>query len=587
MHEGSAVITYTREDSGLVITEPAHAINWPVDFNFADDEPGDGEIYAEDQIRATEVVITDDGEGGNETNTTRQINIFPLPSDEYEQSTFSDKVITVDVTIENNGNSDLYNVEFEFAPTGWDFFRDPTFFWPTTAGPEYDGTWFMLDEFPLGATETFTIQVIVVKEVPIGEHRLPIVYNGFYFNDGSLGDATEFAATNGGDDLEVYFSIIVTDGQLDCYIDNVWIPDGADYEEDTTYFMIDVDIYNLEGYSFIDVLAWADFTGTPFYDPIVTERDADGMIDYATVNRVIPAEENPTDYWGYAGGSDDELDLAFMVDSQVDLIPDLYPFTVTVTAIIEETLEEVTTTVQGVIEIQGYGPRVYISAFTTSEIEAGNFFDLNMTFSNDGDDDLRDTWVFIAADDTVPAGYLYDEVVCNVIGQIQRESEGYTEFEDWSENYTWDGAEVTLEDLDIDSAKEIVALNLYLDGVYSSPGAVITLLYIGTIAAGETVNVDFQMMADKDMVDGKPYMVVVEVYGIDSEGTEYDRSFDIIVKTSKDSAASYNPVEMDLFMGGMQMMGLVLFIIIVVAILFYVIRKVVFPPKKEEPKAPQ
>jgi len=82
-------------------------------------------------------------------------------------------------------------------------------------------------------------------------------------------------------------------------------------------------------------------------------------------------------------------------------------------------------------------------------------------------------------------------------------------------------------------------------------------------------------------------MVVVEVYGIDSEGTEYDGSFDIIVKTSKDSAASYNPVEMDLFMGGMQMMGLVLFIIIVVAILFYVIRKVVFPPKKEEPKAPQ
>jgi hypothetical protein len=238
MHMGSAVITYTREDSGLTITEPAHPIAWPVDFNFADDDPGNGEIYAENQIRATEVVITDNGEG-NETNATRQVNIFPLPSDEYEQSTFSDKLITLDVTVENNGNSDLYNVEFEFAPTGWDFFRDPTFFWPTTAGPEYDGTWFMLEEFPVGATETFTIQVIVVKEVPIGEHRLPIIYNVFYFNDGSLGDATEFAATNGGNDLEVYFSVFVTDGHLDCYIDNVWVPDGADYNDDTTYFFRD------------------------------------------------------------------------------------------------------------------------------------------------------------------------------------------------------------------------------------------------------------------------------------------------------------------------------------------------------------
>jgi len=619
MHEGTAVFSYLRLDSNIMVTEPAHPINWPVDFNFRDTDPGgedaDGNDlpYSENQIKATNVTITDIGEAeetpaNTSGNGTRQQDIFALPSDTYEQSSFSDKLITIDVTVQNNGNCDLYNVEFSFDPTApgdWDWFRNPNFFWPIITGPEYDTTRLVVDRLNVSTSTTFTIQVIAVKEVPIGEHRLPIVYNGFYFDDGSLGDATEFTETNDGNDLLVYFSIFVTDDNMDCRIDDVLL-DSDEYVDDLTDLWIDVDLENLEGYAFIDIMATADFTGTPFYAPLITDNPNEGnaMVQVVEADKMIKA-------WGpYDDVTPSIITFEFNVDMYVEPVPDMYPFTISLTAIIEETLEQIETTLTGTFSITGYGPRIWIEAFTTSDIEAGNYFDLNLTISNDGDDTLRDAWAYIGADGVEPVEW---DIICDIIGQIQRNGETdqlnatggiWLEPEQmvavneggFEESYEWEGAQVTLEDLDIDSAKELIALNLYIEGVYSSPSAVITLIWIGEIAPGESVQVDYQMIADKDMVDGKPYVITVDVWGIDSESDEYDMGgdgygagygVDITVKTAKDSAGSYDPVEPDLFMGGMQIMGLVLFIIIVVAILFYVIRKVVFPPKKEEPRPPQ
>jgi hypothetical protein len=624
--QGTATFDFIRDDHGYDqnIVEDTRDVDFLVDFNFRDTDAFEqdefGNYYSENALVSTEVNITDIGEETpeppvddnttNETgNGTRQIDIFDLPSDVYQQSTFSDKLITVDVTVENNGNHDLYNVEFWFdpltnTPGQWDFFRNPNFFWPTTAGPSYDTTRLFLEEFPVGHTEIFTIQVTVVKEVPIGEHRLPIFYEGFYFNDGSLIEDTGFFATNDGEPLTVYFSIFVEDDVMDCRVESVAL-DSDDYEEDLTDLWIEVGLENLEGYAFIDIMATADFTGTPFYAPLITDNPNEGN----DMVQVVDADEM-VDYWEPYSADPTYIYFYFNVDMYVEPTPDKYPFDIHLTAIIQETLEPVETILTGYFTITGYGPRIYIEAFTTSEIEAGNFFDLNLTIANDGDDDLRDAWVYIGADGTYPVNW---HIICDFIGQIQRESASnnltgeYAEWQEFYYDYTsvqgeyayvedggfsssneWDGAEVTLEALDIDSAKEIVALNLYIEGVYSSPGAVITLMYIGTIAAGETVQVDYQMMADKDMVDGKPYVIEVEVWGIDSEADDpYYDYFDITVKTSNDDVESYEPVEVDYFMGGMQVMGLVLFIVIVVAVLFYVLRKVVFPPKKEEPKAPQ
>jgi hypothetical protein len=374
--------------------------------------------------------------------------------------------------------------------------------------------------------------------------------------------------------------------------------------DDTTYTSIEAEIENREGYSFIDVVAVADFSGTPFYDPLI------GQSDNAMVEGEVFYADAVSRHWGNYTEDDDNITVEFMVDMDTTLTPDAYPFSIELTAVIESTLETVTTTLSAVLEINGYGPRIWIEAFTTTEIVAGDYFDLNLTVANDGDSDLRDAWIYIGADGTEFTNWY---PICDFIGQIQRENEGYTDNYSYTENFTlddgtwmywdnytedgvyadsydWEGAEVTLEALDIDSAKEIIALNLYIEGVYSSPSAVITLMYIGMLAAGDSVVMDYQMLADKDMVDGKPYVINVEVWGIDSEGDSYSMGgyygADITVKTSTEEYEEYDPVEPNLFMGGMKIMGLALFIIIVIAILFYVLRKVVFPPKKEEPRPP-
>jgi len=60
---GSADISYTRDDSGLVVTENDLAVLWEVDFSFADDDSVvAGQPYSDSQATATDVEITDDGE---------------------------------------------------------------------------------------------------------------------------------------------------------------------------------------------------------------------------------------------------------------------------------------------------------------------------------------------------------------------------------------------------------------------------------------------------------------------------------------------------------------------------------------------
>ena len=202
-----------------------------------------------------------------------------------------------------------------------------------------------------------------------------------------------------------------------------------------------------------------------------------------------------------------------------------------------------------------------------------------MRFRNDGDDMLRDAWVTIAADDTVY--YPWAPELKDFIEMINHNSSQTA-----STNNTWSAAPVTLKDLDIDSAQEIVALNLYMDGVYSHPGARITYIRLGTLAPGAWVNLTYTMMCDKDMVNGKPYKIDVTWKGKDSSGQIGDPSpLTIAVRTSK-AGTSYQAIEMDWFAVGMKVMGLILFIVIVLAVFIFVWKKMM-AKKEEEYHPPQ
>jgi len=571
---GTADVTYTRDESDLRVTENDLDVLWEVDFSFADDDPfEDGDLYSDYQCRATDVTITDDGEG----NGTKQVDVV-APFDVYQQSTFSDKLITVEVTIQNNGNTPVYNAEFELDPAAWPNFRNPQFFWTSAGTLSYDGILLSGVDLAIGENITFVIQVIVVKEIPIGEHRLPILYRGFYFNDGSLGDATGFTAFNLGVDLEIIFSIFVEDTVLDVAVTAVAMAGGAD-KADITSEVITVTVHNNERYAFIDVLVTADFTGTPFYAP---------LIDTATLDWPLPADrnflvdaQNANLYIPFAGwAADADMAVTFLVDTDPNMVPDRYPFAVQITAIIEETLEVVTTTVIVGAELNyvGYGAMPVITAFTAEDIIPGQAFDLVLTIENVGDDTMRDVWVSIPEDGT-------DEYDWDLEADFKEQFDWTGVFDNWFDVTgpidIPDDMFYTVGDLDVDNIREIVEINLYMEGVYSDPGSTIQVIHIIDLAPGAQFQVTFEMFADKDLVNGKPYNVVVTVTGIDSEGVTVTRVQTLEVWSSL-PGDSYNPVELDWFDAGVKLLGLVLFFIIVLAILLWVYNKFKGDPEDEE-----
>lgn len=566
-YEAEFVCEYMRDDGGIVryITENMRMSYFAVDFSFADDDPmDDGLLWSEYQCYATDVVILND---------TRQVDyVAPYDIPTIDQSLYTDEPLMLEVTIVNNGNTPLNNVEFELDPTApgdWDYFRNPRFFWDNiNAGtPTYDTISDTYTTFGIGDTITFQIEVFVMNDIPIGEHRLPIIYNGFYFNDGSLGDPTSYATTF--TDLEVIFSVFVVDDTIACHISGVdtTITDELGDKEDLTAETVEVTVVNDEQYNFIDIIVNADFTGTPWYMPVI------GMADpWVAANEANIAQ--PTDTWDAAG----DLVVTFDVDTYPDMTPDRYPFVLEITAVIEETLEVVTVYVdytQGaVIDYEGFGPDIYITAFTgDEEIVPGEDFSLTLTLTNQGDDTLRNVVIAIGADDTE----VYDSWDFEVAFKDQFDWSKV--FADWGSGdvgtVTWEDSEFpsemfyTMESLDVDNIREIVEINLYADGVYSDPGARIVAIRILDMAPGATTDVIFDMYADKDLVNGKPYAFDVSISGVDSEGNDYNVPRTISVMSSL-PGTSYNPVELDWFDAGIKALGLFLFFVIVLAILLFV-----------------
>jgi hypothetical protein len=292
------------------------------------------------------------------------------------------------------------------------------------------------------------------------------------------------------------------------------------------------------------------------------------------------------------------------VDTATDLVPDRYPFEIIITAIIEETLQEVTITLdwmQGaVVDFTGYGPQLVVEAFTADAIVPGEHFDLELQITNEGDDTARNCWVALPPDGTAvdfvnfmgTVGlYKMMQEMNNTALQIGPAGWKipFIGFVPGGTNFSFDKADgwITMEEMDLDSAYEIVQLNLYIEGVYSNPGSTIHFIKIQDLGPGETVNVTFDMIADKDMVNGKPYNINVGISGTDSEGVPINNPNNVptgaaynnqgIVQTlevmSSQRGGHYDPVESDWFDIGVKALGLLLFLIIILAILLLVMNR--------------
>jgi cbb3-type cytochrome oxidase subunit 3 len=270
----------------------------------------------------------------------------------------------------------------------------------------------------------------------------------------------------------------------------------------------------------------------------------------------------------------------FTIDTDSTLVPDRYPFQLEITAVIEETLEVVTVVIDyshgAVVDFAGYGPEIVIQAFTADDIVPGEEFIVYFTIENVGDDTLRDVFIDFQVDGT-------DEYDWDFEVDFKNQFNWEEVFMHWGEGgagqMTWENAEFpsdmfyTMESLDVDNIREIVEINLYADGVFSDPSATIEVIKIIDLAPGASINVQSAFFADKDMVNGKPYVMQVNIQGVDSDGAGAYVAPGVnrqITVMSSLPGTSYNPVELDWFDAGIKALGLFLFFIIVLAILLFV-----------------
>ncbi len=573
IYPGTASITYTRDDSDLTVTENNLGVDFEVDFNFRDTDPVSPNtvdtnisIY---QVTTTGVLIVEEVLDNGTRLYENAIPAYDIPH--FDQSTYTDEVIMIEITLENNANHPLYNVEFQIDPTAgpWAFFRNPQFFWAEDGVSYFDDLTLFVDLLPVDGTVTFIVSLIVANDIPIGEHRLPITYNGFWFDTGELDEPTGFFQTNGGDDLLAVFSVFVDDLEIACH--SVVTPPGAAApgdKSDITANDITIAIHNDEGYDFIDVTVQADFTGTPWSHPI----DGTALV---WANGANPA--TPQDTWN-TGTS---FNAVFTVDTDYNIDPERFPFVLTITAVINKTLVVVTTTIDqtrgAFIDFTGYGPRIFIEAFTADSIVPGEPFDIEFTIVNQGDDTARDIWIQFEQDGTdLYETWDFEKAFKEQFdwdGMIDGWFENATEFNDYSWEHFPTELFYTMESLDVDNIKEIVEINLYADGVYRDPDAIMQWLYVDEIAPGENITITMTFLADKDMVNGKSYEIEISLTGIDSENAAFTQAaWDIAVMSSL-PGDSYNPVEMDWFDTGVKALALLLFLIIVLAILLFVLNK--------------
>ena len=151
---------------------------------------------------------------------------------------------------------------------------------------------------------------------------------------------------------------------------------------------------------------------------------------------------------------------------------------------------------------------------------------------------------------------------------------GYEYMEDGNLNRTesknTEFSGVTLQQLNINDAKDIVDLSLYIEGVYNSPSAEIWLMKAENLAPGQSVTLSFEMQTNVNMVQGRPYVIDVVTAYTDSYGDmpDMDVSTQEITIRTADPGTAYHDDSFLSVSGSNSglLMLLILFVIFIVLI---------------------
>jgi hypothetical protein len=485
----------------------------------------------------------------------------------------NDLEATLNVQFTNIGNVDLSEIMISSDPDGS---------WLDVAFHHYendDDTYVtMLDIGSLDVGESSTaVDVVVATDMmlPDGIHRVPFVWNGWYYENGDTGDATRWVEVGGlmhdhdSDDetpevgllyedvnengirdggdltLETMWTDIFVDFTVDD--DNgltweafVWDPSipgpgriNAGDDGMVRYTTVEVRIFNFEfvAYTGLEASLTVGPT-TPFLDPVLT--------NHASTTPLPMDPTSPTTVPAGAPGLPGQVSIFFTVDINAawwqdnSLIPETYWATMTVDATNDDSEERITgTTVDVKTDIVGFGPELFASMVTITDFGSpGDEFTMSVEITNFGDDIAREVDAYLMAD-FVSGWTILDQFVTSIssyggtgpMGNVGDASWGWSNDQwhtYWTANTQWNRSnDIKPSDIGVDNVPQIVELYDWIKRRESPPQGVLLWMHLDRLAPGETYTFVFEMVSDVNMVEGMVYYETIALYYHDSNGDDY------------------------------------------------------------------
>ena len=570
-----------------------------------------------------------DGEWCTETGTL-EITVAFTPVIEA-QLTGSNITITqgnasipaLGVTFTNTGNVDLRDITITPDFDGVLFYAATDYY-----DGEYHGqnpvqvTDIHIDSLAVGATATGHWYVALNPYVQAGNHRILFDWDATYFDNGATGNPTSYVNVNlgwtGANPMTPRCSLYSGEWIAGPYVMVGVVDNHPDFsaskiENENTYDdyfdlssdnLVNVEIYsqihNFELVQFTELRATLQVGGdTPFWNPL----------DHSATT----VENDMTDS-GDSINAGGDANMYWYVDVNPNAAPKTYLVNITLTGRNMDTTEYITTTMQAVVEVRGFGPELVVSSVTTGDITPGKVFYLNLTIQNMGDDTARDVFVAvpgttgynwnvidgfvsaISSNDNNKVVSVPDGNYVNVTEHVPGYWYGAEQVQDGTLNHTQskdtEYSGVTLQQLNINDAKDIVDLALYIEGVFNSPSPEIWLMKANNVAPGQTITLSFKMQTNVNMVEGRPYVINVVTDYTDSYGngpSDKLATQQVVIRTASAGTPYHSMQKETTSFAGLSGDNLGIAILLVL-ILIFIIALIALPAlyggKKKEKPAP-
>lgn len=564
-------------------------------FRIDVDNDVDPDIY---DIEYTLETTRDDVEIEEEDEIELPVDFTPritMEEDDEIEVEQGEREVTFDTTFVNTGNVDLIDVHVSLITDDYYFVEAVDHY---EYGEDIVDPVIPLGDLDVGDEEELEFTVGLHRYLHDGLHNLLFRWDGEYYNDGSLGDATQYEHVGVDWDrdespsepflYEVYEDNHEYDEE-DIELERPW--EGPNRLMDVTAVTIDITgeiIYDIDledeikdesvevmlenhelvGFDDLDVIMETG-ENTPFLNP--TDHDKDHV-------EMTPRSDDSIDP---SDAIDPFATVYFTVDINTEYVDEMmekrvsaYTANLTITSMLNrdtnEEIHDIPIDVSG--SARGLGPRLAVEAdLRENQMEDGERFNVTYTIRNEGDDSARDTWIEMRPDQ-------YDNENWEVLhGFIWATSSTEEEMElnitdnDYMSLYARlmqqknVSEDVTLEQLGIEDGEDIADLHLYFEGALTGPEPHVWELFIDEIAPGQEVTVDFQMATPEAAHIDHTYDQNVTIDYIDSYGEDRTEDYTVTLGPAivGDEVVDEEPTE--------SLYGVIIVLAIVVVALIVVI----------------